>query len=257
MKLTKLINYTVIGASAFLCSTMANAAEVVYDSSPAVSAEKQTSFAYAANQITEFGDKITLAGSDRLANDATVRFRTGPNGSAAIPADVDFTLSFYNALGSDAFASKTVTFGTPAGVAGSTESERPFFNVVFSLADLGLVLPESFYYGIAINPFANPTTQSLNLSLWAYNDGGSVYDKDGDVIKTGTDDLRYWFRRANGGLVTASPSAPFTPNFTLTANAVGAVPEPSTWALMLLGFGFVGGAMRSSKRRQKVNVSYA
>ncbi|NTZ43843.1 PEP-CTERM sorting domain-containing protein [Altererythrobacter sp. SALINAS58] len=36
-----------------------------------------------------------------------------------------------------------------------------------------------------------------------------------------------------------------------------AVPEPTTWAMMLLGFGFIGGAMRSAKRRQKVTVSYA
>lgn len=36
-----------------------------------------------------------------------------------------------------------------------------------------------------------------------------------------------------------------------------AVPEPSTWAMMLLGFGFIGGAMRSAKRRQKLTVSYA
>lgn len=46
----------------------------------------------------------------------------------------------------------------------------------------------------------------------------------------------------------------------VTANATtvaAAVPEPSTWALMLLGFGFVGGAMRSIKRRQKLTVSYA
>lgn len=35
------------------------------------------------------------------------------------------------------------------------------------------------------------------------------------------------------------------------------VPEPASWAMMLLGFGFVGGAMRSAKRRQKVAVSYA
>lgn len=33
----------------------------------------------------------------------------------------------------------------------------------------------------------------------------------------------------------------------------GAVPEPATWAMMLLGFGIVGGAMR---RRRKVGVSY-
>ncbi len=39
--------------------------------------------------------------------------------------------------------------------------------------------------------------------------------------------------------------------------AVVAVPEPATWALMMLGIGFVGGAMRLAKRRQKQTVSYA
>jgi hypothetical protein len=36
----------------------------------------------------------------------------------------------------------------------------------------------------------------------------------------------------------------------------GAVPEPGTWAMMLLGFGLVGGAMRSARRKQKALVSY-
>ena len=36
-----------------------------------------------------------------------------------------------------------------------------------------------------------------------------------------------------------------------------AVPEPATWAMMLLGFGLIGGAMRSAKRRQKLTVSFA
>lgn len=36
-----------------------------------------------------------------------------------------------------------------------------------------------------------------------------------------------------------------------------AVPEPATWAMLLLGFGFVGGAMRTAKRRHKVTVTYA
>jgi len=30
---------------------------------------------------------------------------------------------------------------------------------------------------------------------------------------------------------------------------IGAVPEPTTWAMMLLGFGAIGGAIRSSRRR--------
>lgn len=43
----------------------------------------------------------------------------------------------------------------------------------------------------------------------------------------------------------------------LRFSSAAAVPEPATWALMLLGFGFVGGALRSKKRRQNVAVSYA
>ena len=37
--------------------------------------------------------------------------------------------------------------------------------------------------------------------------------------------------------------------------ASGAVPEPAAWALMLAGFGLVGGAMR--RRQQSVRVTYA
>ena len=39
-----------------------------------------------------------------------------------------------------------------------------------------------------------------------------------------------------------------------TATGPGGVPEPATWALMILGFGAVGGAMR---RRTKLSVRYA
>jgi hypothetical protein len=37
----------------------------------------------------------------------------------------------------------------------------------------------------------------------------------------------------------------------------GAVPEPATWAMLLLGFGLVGGAMRSARRGRRLSVSYA
>lgn len=43
-------------------------------------------------------------------------------------------------------------------------------------------------------------------------------------------------------------------SFTNTFSAPGAVPEPSTWAMMILGFGAVGGVLR---RRRKVSVRYA
>ncbi len=39
--------------------------------------------------------------------------------------------------------------------------------------------------------------------------------------------------------------------------SVSAVPEPATWAIMLFGFVFIGGAIRSAKRRQMFSASYA
>lgn len=45
--------------------------------------------------------------------------------------------------------------------------------------------------------------------------------------------------------------------FSGSGASTAAVPEPSTWALMLLGFGLVGGTMRSAKRQQKVTFSFA
>jgi hypothetical protein len=40
-----------------------------------------------------------------------------------------------------------------------------------------------------------------------------------------------------------------TGSYTLTiANVVTAVPEPASWAMMIAGFGLVGGAMRGSRR---------
>ena len=37
----------------------------------------------------------------------------------------------------------------------------------------------------------------------------------------------------------------------------GGVPEPATWTMMLLGFGFIGGAMRSARRRSRPAALYA
>lgn len=45
---------------------------------------------------------------------------------------------------------------------------------------------------------------------------------------------------------------------TLTVTeTVAAVPEPATWAMMITGFGFVGGAMRNRQRKTKTRIAFA
>lgn len=43
-------------------------------------------------------------------------------------------------------------------------------------------------------------------------------------------------------------------NFTSSA---AAIPEPASWGMLVLGCAFVGGAMRRSKRQQRVSTSFA
>jgi hypothetical protein len=67
------------------------------------------------------------------------------------------------------------------------------------------------------------------------------------VFKLGTFDLSSTPR--NGG----DPVQPLTYRITISDTAIGALPEPATWAMMLLGFGVVGAALRH--RRGKGNAT--
>jgi hypothetical protein len=51
---------------------------------------------------------------------------------------------------------------------------------------------------------------------------------------------------ADGNNAEIADFAPNASSFRATA-----VPEPSTWAMMIMGFGMVGGAMRSNRRKPK------
>lgn len=46
-------------------------------------------------------------------------------------------------------------------------------------------------------------------------------------------------------------------DFRLISESVAAVPEPATWAMMLLGFGMAGAGLRSRRKQQAVRVTYA
>jgi hypothetical protein len=54
--------------------------------------------------------------------------------------------------------------------------------------------------------------------------------------------------------VSGVTTTPVSINGTVAPSAVAAVPEPATWAMMIVGFGLVAGAMR---RRQTVRFNFA
>ena len=69
---------------------------------------------------------------------------------------------------------------------------------------------------------------------WDGRGGGWIGDRDGHF---------------SNGPPTDQPAGPGGGGLDLPGHA-GAVPEPSTWALMLMGFGGMGAMLRSTRRRQ-------
>lgn len=95
-------------------------------------------------------------------------------------------------------------------------------------------------------------TSSDNWTYTTFDLGANFFDDiaaglqvrvDIDVGDTG------WALALSKSVLTTDGEAPPPPT-------PGAVPEPATWLLMMLGFGLVGGVLRS-QRRQKLTVSYS
>lgn len=51
------------------------------------------------------------------------------------------------------------------------------------------------------------------------------------------------------------PGTPWNSQFGLTVNAISAIPEPATWATMIVGFGFVGFMLRRGRQRDLLAVT--
>ena len=83
-------------------------------------------------------------------------------------------------------------------------------------------------------------TQILNGLPTGVTSGSIIVNGDGRMIS---------------GLSLGTTSNAFEVDNLATSSGIAAVPEPASWALMLGGFGMVGGAMRS--RRTKTAVRFA
>jgi hypothetical protein len=157
----------------------------------------------------------------------------------------------------------TMEFASGAAFTGSVTFADDFSS--YSAVDGELVgYQNGVYTGIGSTPInwvwdsSNRSTGQNNFSNWLMGPGPqSYYDTYIQLAYNYADPANLTF--------TSGVSEGGTDNFINYRDAFvsgsfssveAAVPEPATWAMMLIGFGFVGGAMRS-RRHRKVTVSYA
>ena len=108
------------------------------------------------------------------------------------------------------------------------------FDFTFSPLAAGASQKFSIFYGASLNE-ADALSALGRVGAEVYSFGQSANDKDGGT--PGYSTFIFGFKGVGG---TSLP---------------GGVPEPATWALMILGFGAVAGAMR--RRQAKTTVRFA
>lgn len=119
-----------------------------------------------------------------------------------------------------------------------------FGSRVFTLADDPMAMVQ--YNNGNFNGFVFNTTFSFEGANYLFSLNGGSLKVVSEADPFGQPYINGYINIGNSSL---TGSTPYTPT-------AGAVPEPTTWALMILGFAAVGGAMRS-RRKPRVTVSYA
>jgi hypothetical protein len=156
------------------------------------------------------------------------------------PADITATVGGIDFSTSDSAAT---TIGTWLGNAGISST---------ILNDSYMLFTGNIFLTAGSNPFTIAHDDGLQLSL----DGGIglVVDTPGPTPpvttpftitapSTGTYNFTMSYGECCGGPAVLQWFYP-------TGEPVGSVPEPATWAMMLLGFGAIGSAMRASRRKR-------
>jgi hypothetical protein len=107
----------------------------------------------------------------------------------------------------------------------------PSINPSYTPGGTSITFNRAAYFGFLTLTFLNPLTGSGSDPIIG-GIGGPSYECDTWSCPSPSSDVRY---------VITSRDFP--------APAIVAVPEPATWAMMLLGFGGLGAAMRSRRNR--------
>ena len=196
-------------------------------------------------------------------NAQTVNETAGPNGSIATAQDLSGTFG----LAADPNVQNSTTVPHVTVIGGSNfENEQDFYTFTVAVAGSQAVFDIDFGY-TGNSAEGDPDFDSY-LTLWTL-DGSILAQNDDCCNDPGSTDLYgvldaflpYTF--ANAGTYAVAVGAccanggrnfngGYRLNVSLTApgTTMGAVPEPGTWTMMLIGFGAIGASMR----RRRTNV---
>jgi hypothetical protein len=171
-----------------------------------------------------FGNDYTNNGSHQIDN-------TGKNG---IGAGADFVMLQFN---------KDVTIDS-------------LTRNVYGISGIGCCDSDAAFWADTSNILGAPSSSAnINLSGGQFNEsifttlpgaGSSATTKLGTSNSASVWLVSAALNQKNDGFKIAN----------LVVTPTGAVPEPATWAMMIVGFGLVGFAMRSSKRRSNVKFEW-
>ena len=109
------------------------------------------------------------------------------------------------------------------------------------------------------------SADTYNFFQLFFSDGNNQILSGQNIIDFGTADGNQTAARTNGRLTFFAGAGPSITGLTLTSNAnsleadnfgvVSAVPEPGTWAMMLLGFGAIGFSVRRKRTSTLMQVA--
>ena len=211
-------------AASFLVASAASAATVVVTPG---SGQRSLSISF----YDPLGQSFTAGATDVNLQSFGFQLQTLNSGSAASP----LTLTFYTGSGFGGASLGSFTL-TPSGI---PTTRTPTF---VDFTTTGILLSPGQTYTAALtsnsNRYGLVYGPDINLNTGAVL-GPDAY-AGGRLLATGFTD-----RPCSGGTCDA--------NFRYRAIGAPAVPEPATWAMMIAGFGLVGGAMR----RRSTKVRFA
>lgn len=153
-----------------------------------------------------------------LTNAANVAYAAGDPNFGATNIDVTALAYQSSTFGADSTTSQLYAIDTATGVLDKQANSAGTLTTVGSLG---------------VNLGSRTSFDILGSDAFAFN-GTTLYN-----VNLGT------------GALTASGNT----GRALFGIAIGAVPEPGTWAMMLLGFGAVGVAMRRSRRERQLQAA--